>query len=597
MPCFFLHPLLPFFSLTIPARRLTICFAGVIPMNDITTNRFSDDFRPYDKYEPLFGAWHFKRFIGAGGSGRVYEIERREWNKTYRSALKVITIPQDKGELQRLKASGNSRQDIADYYRTVMGTFAEEYAIMADFKGNSSIVSYEDHQIIPHEDGIGYDILIRMELLTPLMDYLMKNPLSEMDVIRLGSSLCEALTLCHSRDILHRDVKPDNIFVSESGFFKLGDFGIARIASETFNFISKKGTYAYMAPEVYRGESYGKQADIYSLGMVLYYLTNGNRPPFSPAPPEPTTPDSEKDALIARMEGRPVPPPSMCSPALANIIVMACAPEPGDRYADASEMRDSLRLLDENSLRSRAITNIHLMDDLNSSPTNPTIPVPAAMPVFDTGGMSEKPIPSSAGRSRLRLIVISVILCLCVIAGGAGLLRFSNHPADPTTTQSTTSPTSNPSHDRACLVIKNHIIGETFFLEKKNSHPALADLKDHIIFHDNGSYVYTGYYINLESGTVTELQQEGEYKLTAADTGEPGVLISLSPFSNSEELGLALGDAPVLREISVCVDENGKLILSGKGLADSHERDFYIPDEPYVGSGELKEKERALFGL
>ena len=119
--------------------------------------------------------------------------------------------------------------------------------------------------MVEHTEGIGWDILIRMELLTPLIDHIHKEKLSRKDVIKLGIDLCKALELCQKYNIVHRDIKPENIFISDNGDYKLGDFGIARTLEKTTGALSKKGTYVYMAPEIYRDEEYGSNVDIYSL--------------------------------------------------------------------------------------------------------------------------------------------------------------------------------------------------------------------------------------------------------------------------------------------------------------------------------------------
>lgn len=85
---------------------------------------------------------------------------------------------------------------------------------------------------------------------------------------------------CQCQNIIHRDIKPENIFVSRFGEFKLGDFGIARELDRSMSGLSKKGTFSYMAPEMYKGEEYDARVDIYSLGIVLYKLCNHNRLPF-----------------------------------------------------------------------------------------------------------------------------------------------------------------------------------------------------------------------------------------------------------------------------------------------------------------------------
>ena len=104
--------------------------------------------------------------------------------------------------------------------------------------------------------------------------------LPEKETIKLGIDLCKALEYCQQLNIIHRDIKPENIFVSRFGDFKLGDFGIARELEKTMSSLSKKGTYSYMAPEMYKGERYDNSVDIYSLGIVLYKIMNKNRLPF-----------------------------------------------------------------------------------------------------------------------------------------------------------------------------------------------------------------------------------------------------------------------------------------------------------------------------
>ena len=99
-----------------------------------------------------------------------------------------------------------------------------------------------------------------------------EEKLTEEDVLRLGIDLCRALEYCQKQNIIHRDIKPENIFVSRFGEFKLGDFGIARNWDRGASGLSKKGTFSYMAPEMYKGEEYDSRADIYSLGIVLYKL-------------------------------------------------------------------------------------------------------------------------------------------------------------------------------------------------------------------------------------------------------------------------------------------------------------------------------------
>lgn len=308
----------------------------------------------YKKYEPIFGVWYITKLLGKGSFGEVYEITREELGTTYKAALKIISVPQDEDDVKVRMTAGTDVDIISEYYEEILKELVRENEIMSKLKGNSNIVSYEDHRIIPHEDGIGYDILIRMELLTPLIDRMLERNLTEAEVVKLGIDICKALELCQKRKIIHRDIKPQNIFISEDGDFKLGDFGIARTIERTTGGMSRKGTYNYMAPEVFRGDEYDSRADIYSLGIVMYTLLNGNRGPFFPEASEKITLKGEEEARLKRFRGEKLPAPKDASPLLSHIILKACAAEPKARYESASQMKTDLELYYNNHCAAEA---------------------------------------------------------------------------------------------------------------------------------------------------------------------------------------------------------------------------------------------------
>lgn len=307
----------------------------------------------YRKYEPFFGKWTFSKLIGEGSYGKVFEIERVDKydGEVYKAAMKAITVPQNPSEIETLRDNGMDDESVTAYFRGNVDDFKNEIKLMSKLKGESNIVSYEDHEVIQHETGIGWDILIQMELLTPLMKYIdNKKSFGRDDVIRLGIDICSALELCRKFNIIHRDIKPENIFVSASGNFKLGDFGIARTVEKTTGGLSKKGTYTYMAPEVYRGEKYGPTIDIYSLGIVLYRYLNNNRAPFLPQPPAAITYGDNSVALSRRLEGETIPAPVNADTELAAVVLKACAYNPKERYSSAAEMREDLEAIRDGKL-------------------------------------------------------------------------------------------------------------------------------------------------------------------------------------------------------------------------------------------------------
>ncbi|MBE6957234.1 MAG: hypothetical protein E7450_07265 [Ruminococcaceae bacterium] len=303
------------------------------------------DISYYKNMEPIFGEWHIKRLIGEGNFGKVFEIERTDFGRTYSAALKVITIPQNESEAKNIMADGMDEQSVSLYYRDLVEEIVNEFALMSKFKGNTNIVSCEDHKVLEHQGEIRWDILIRMELLTPLNEYIAAKGMTRTDIIHLGIDICKALEFCKRQSIIHRDIKPENIFVSEYGNYKLGDFGIARTAEKTTSGLSKKGTYNYMAPEVYLGQPYGPSVDLYSLGLVLYRLLNNNRTPFLPAYPNRITYSDKENANAKRINGEQIPAPVNADPELAAVVLKSCARDPAQRFATPEEMRLQLECL------------------------------------------------------------------------------------------------------------------------------------------------------------------------------------------------------------------------------------------------------------
>lgn len=283
--------------------------------------------------------WEIIKTIGEGSFGKVFEIKRNEYGIEEHSALKIISIPQSDSEIQSLRNDGMTQQDTTEYFKGIVNDFVQEIQLMTRLKGNSNIVAYEDFAVIEKTDSIGYEILIRMELLTALPAYLREKQFRVYDVIQLGIDMCRALEVCRELSIVHRDIKPDNIFVSASGKFKLGDFGVARTIEKTMAGLSRKGTYSYMAPEIYNGKEYGFEADIYSLGIVLYKLLNNNRDPFLPAYPAPVKYSDKTEAMIKRIQGIAFPKPVNADEKLARIIFKACAHDPAQRYLHPKDLR------------------------------------------------------------------------------------------------------------------------------------------------------------------------------------------------------------------------------------------------------------------
>ncbi|MCL1791731.1 MAG: protein kinase [Peptococcaceae bacterium] len=323
------------------------------------------------KYEPLWGAWQVVSLIGQGSYGTVYKICRKEFldnecpesHKAYFAATKIISIPNNESEIHRMENEGMDESSIRNFFEAVVTDILGEIEMMSEFRGNSHIVCIEDYQIIerhgfpvtrksrkdkPQASELGWDVLIRMELLNSLPKQMKDSPLSISDVIKLGIHICRALELCEMKNIIHRDIKPDNIFVSQYGDYKLGDFGLARRLDRNIPGLSRKGTDEYMAPEVFRGDEYNIGADIYSLGILMYTLLNRNRFPFLPVFPQPILPGHLDEAMRLRRRGEQVPELKQIATGLNEIVLRACAYESLDRFTCPTEMRKALETCEGN---------------------------------------------------------------------------------------------------------------------------------------------------------------------------------------------------------------------------------------------------------
>lgn len=293
----------------------------------------------------IWPGWHADELIGRGSFGSVYRSSRTIGSHTSRAAIKVIDIPQTPGEVSELRQMGMDAASINSYFENSAQRLINEIALMDQLKGLAHVVHIEDYYLQERDDGIGWTIFIRMELLEPLPAYLEHaGPPDQHEAATIGLHLCDALRRCHELGIIHRDVKPANVFRSRFGDYKLGDFGIARQLNDSARSTkSRVGTLPYMAPEVKNGH-YDASADIYSLGIMLYRWLNGGKPPFI-APNEILTQATLEQAHLRRMSGESLPLPAGegVDPQLAALVARAVEPNPSDRWENADAFGSALK--------------------------------------------------------------------------------------------------------------------------------------------------------------------------------------------------------------------------------------------------------------
>lgn len=288
----------------------------------------------------IWPGWKIVREIGSGSYGKVYEIQRENGSWTEKAAMKVIRIPSNPIELEQLQLNGMSRESTEEYLAGYVHDIQKEIELMHHFMGCSNIVCYEDHLIRRHVGEIGWDILIRMELLKTLSGIMAARRLTEEEVFQIGMDISQALIICHNDGVIHRDIKPQNIFINDRGVYKLGDFGISRSLPRTGEILSFKGTVPYMAPETFAMRGTDARSDIYSLGLVLYRCLNNGREPFLMT--DGFTPRDQEMARMRRLRGEVLPPPLRGSQAIQHVLSIALQADPDKRFQTAEHFRRAL---------------------------------------------------------------------------------------------------------------------------------------------------------------------------------------------------------------------------------------------------------------
>lgn len=295
-----------------------------------------------EKISEIWPEWRVTELIGEGTLAKVYRAVCDDTSEA--CAIKVVSLPRDEADIEAMRADGMSDIEIISYYSDVVNDIVTELKLAQALKDDPNIVKLYDYNVVEREGNIGWDILIRTELLVPMNKYMAVCPVTEADTVKMASDICSALEFCETVNVIHRDIKPESIFISEEGDFKLTDFTITKENGQTGSALSTKGGFVYLAPEIVVGGEYDTRADIYSIGLLMYKLCNGG---FMPFVDESSSYEDRKNAVNRRLDGEALPEPRETTPELAKVILKACAFDPAERYASAAEFRAALEELKE----------------------------------------------------------------------------------------------------------------------------------------------------------------------------------------------------------------------------------------------------------
>ena len=230
--------------------------------------------------------------------------------------------------------------------KTLHRHYAEEISFRLRFKQEARVMASLDHENIvkvydiSQDDEVPFIVAeyVEGQDVGSVLKNAPKGRLSEQFTKRIVAQLLQALAYAHRRGVIHRDVKPSNILITEGGTVKVADFGIARIVEDEKAWEPGEiiGSARYMSPEQLKGGETTPRSDLYSVGILLYHCLTG-KPPFS---------GDTRNVAFQQIHKEPTPPRKLnkaISPNTEAVILKALAKNPADRYPYAFAMLEDLQ--------------------------------------------------------------------------------------------------------------------------------------------------------------------------------------------------------------------------------------------------------------
>lgn len=309
--------------------------------------------------------------------------------------------------------------------KVLRGELSTDAVSLLRFKREANAASTLNHPNIVEiydvgeEDGKHFIVMevVRGKTLKQLISQ--RGAMEKEEALAIMKQLIAAISEAHRKNIIHRDIKPQNVLVKDDGTVKITDFGIAlaQDAMQLTQTDAVMGSVHYLAPECARGEAASNQSDVYSLGIVLYELLRGEVPFNGEAPVQIAIKHMREDIPSIR-EFNPTLPQS-----LENIILKATAKNKSLRYQSAKDMADDLSTC-LSAARSKEARIVLIDDDIDSS-TIVINQVSAAEPVLENKSTLAT-IAVALGISALLILIAFVIFSMF----GQGPIddRYTNVP-------------------------------------------------------------------------------------------------------------------------------------------------------------------------
>ena len=240
--------------------------------------------------------------------------------------VKIISMPSNPEKLDAMLLAGafDTKESAVSYFGELANAVAQESEILNQLSESDGFIGFDGCQVVPMEDGNGYDIYLLSPYRRTLQKQLKKEPITHLSAINLGLDICAALAASRRNGYLYVDLKPENIYIAPEGGFRIGDIGFLTLDELKYVPLPDRYRSAFTAPEA--EDPYAplnSTLDVYAMGLILYMVYNGG-------------------TLPAITEGEPISAPEFADYEMSEIILKACAAAPEDRWQDPVEMGQAL---------------------------------------------------------------------------------------------------------------------------------------------------------------------------------------------------------------------------------------------------------------
>lgn len=280
--------------------------------------------------------------------GGIRILPAMEQEKQTKYFVKIVSIPANQTQVDALLLTGayKDADAVNTYFSELADAVIQEAGILNRLSNSGGFDGYENMQIVPMDDGNGYDVYLLAPYRPSWKHISQQKPITHLDGYNLALDICAALSVARRNGYIYANLNPDSVTVSSSGSYHIGDLGLLGLDYLQYSSLPTAYFSAYTAPEVSDAySSLNSTLDVYALGMMLYEIFNGSLPFEEP-----------------RASSVEYPAPAYAEEEFAQIIMKAIAPDPDARWKDPTQM-------------GQAIVNVMQRNGVSDAPILPVVQI------------------------------------------------------------------------------------------------------------------------------------------------------------------------------------------------------------------------------